>query len=431
MKSFISNVIANYRQQLVNFLCLSCIQSVNLISPLVTLPFLIVKLGIHNYGLIAFAQTIMIYISTFINFGFNVTGTKKISESRHNKKLTDEITSVIYAIKFAIYLTILILLFCIYLIFSYFIVDMTLFYLILLYAIATFYDVFFPVWYFLGKEQMLNISITNALSKLIFCILIFFFIENESNILLVPILLIGSNLFAISFPLFVLFKRERFKFLIPNKSQILSTIKDAFIYFMSDVMALIKDRTNIIIISFLSMSSVAYFDIMQKIIELVRNIFVNFNNAFFPLIVRSKRIKDIRVGIWSAFFVSIFFYLVVVSSSNILIYILSKGIINNDLITFSIAALFIVTASMSSAIGLFILIPNGLQNKFLYNLFLATVIYLSLIGILFLFNSINLRTVIIAYNVSVFLELCHRLFICYKFKLIGYLFKKRMNNNIH
>ena len=102
MKSFISNVIANYRQQLVNFLCLSCIQSVNLISPLVTLPFLIVKLGIHNYGLIAFAQTIMIYISTFINFGFNVTGTKKISESRHNKKLTDEITSVIYAIKFAI-----------------------------------------------------------------------------------------------------------------------------------------------------------------------------------------------------------------------------------------------------------------------------------------------------------------------------------------
>ena len=125
------------------------------------------------------------------------------------------------------------------------------------------------------------------------------------------------------------------------------------------------------------------------------------------------------------------FYLVVVSSSNILIYILSKGIINNDLITFSIAALFIVTASMSSAIGLFILIPNGFQNKFLYNLFLATAIYLFLIGILFLYNSINLRTVIIAYNVSVFLELCHRLFICYKFKLIGFLFKRGMNNNIH
>lgn len=416
-------LIANYKRQIINFLYLSCIQTVNLVSPLVILPFLILKLGINGYGAIAFAQAVAFYVSTMINFGFNVSGTKKISELRHNKKLIDQIASSIFIIKLSFYLIILALVYGFYLVMGNVFVNKTLFYLILLYTVSTFYDVFFPVWYFLGKEKMKIITITNISSKMIFCMAIFIFIKNQSNILLVPTLFIISNLIAICIPLFLLFKREHFRLMIPKWQFLLSTIKDGSIFFISDFIAMLKDRTNILIVGgFLSMSSVAYFDIIQKIIGFIRSIFNNFNNAFFPLIVRTKKEKDVRIGIWGSFYIGLLIYLVTVTMSSFLINLLSKGMIENDIIIFSISALFIITAAISSTIGLFILIPNGLQNKFLYNLCLATLIYIVLIIILFFTNTISLISIIIAYNLSVFVELCHRFYLCYKFSLTKYLF---------
>ena len=83
-------MLSEYKRQIINFFYLSCIQTVNLISPLVILPFLIIKFGIEGYGSIAFAQAISFYVSTLINFGFNVSGTKKISEFRDDKKIKDK-----------------------------------------------------------------------------------------------------------------------------------------------------------------------------------------------------------------------------------------------------------------------------------------------------------------------------------------------------
>ena len=422
MKEF--KLLSEYKRQIINFLYLSCIQTVNLISPLVILPFLIIKFGIEGYGSIAFAQAISFYVSTLINFGFNVSGTKKISEFRNEKKIKDKTISSIYIIKLIIYLFLVAVVYGFFLFSGKWLSNDSFCYLVLLYTISTLYDVFFPVWYFLGIEKMKIITITNTISKLLFCISIFIFIGNQTNILLVPILFIICNLLAIIFPLFILFKAESYKPTLPNKMFLISTIKEAYIFFIADFMAILKDRTNILIIgSCLSMSSVAYFDVIQKIIGFIRSIFINFNNAFFPLIVRTRRQKDVKIGIWGSLGFSILTYLIMVTFSDILISFLSKGRIENDTIVFSIAALFIITASISSTIGLFILIPNGYQNKFLYNLFLATLVYLLLIMILFLTNNINLISLLIAYNMSVFIELCHRCYLCYKFKLTQYLLK--------
>lgn len=422
MKEF--KLLSEYKRQIINFLYLSCIQTVNLISPLVILPFLIIKFGIEGYGSIAFAQAISFYVSTLINFGFNVSGTKKISEFRNEKKIKDKTISSIYIIKLIIYLFLVAVVYGFFLFSGKWLSNDSFCYLVLLYSISTLYDVFFPVWYFLGIEKMKIITITNTISKLLFCISIFIFIGNQTNILLVPILFIICNLLAIIFPLFILFKSECYKPTLPNKMFLISTIKEAYIFFIADFMAILKDRTNILIIgSCLSMSSVTYFDVIQKIIGFIRSIFINFNNAFFPLIVRTRRPKDVKIGIWGSLGFSILTYLIIVTFSDILISFLSKGRIENDIIVFSIAALFIITASISSTIGLFILIPNGYQNKFLYNLFLATLVYLLLIMILFLTNNINLISLLIAYNMSVFIELCHRCYLCYKFKLTPYLLK--------
>ena len=79
-----------YRVQVSNFAYLSIVQFGNMILPLIVLPFLLNRLGIDNYGLVVFSQSIAAYFAVFIRFGFNTYATQQVSRFSENKsKLND------------------------------------------------------------------------------------------------------------------------------------------------------------------------------------------------------------------------------------------------------------------------------------------------------------------------------------------------------
>ena len=75
---------------------LSFLELVKVILPLIIIHILISRLGIENYVLIIFAETIVVYFIFILNFGFDLSATKEISDHFNDSFKISEIVSSEY-----------------------------------------------------------------------------------------------------------------------------------------------------------------------------------------------------------------------------------------------------------------------------------------------------------------------------------------------
>ena len=80
-----------------NFTYLSILEIIGLLLPLISYPYVIRTVGADNYGVVVFCQAIIAYVVIIINFGYNVSATRKISENRTNVfKIREIYSSIVY-----------------------------------------------------------------------------------------------------------------------------------------------------------------------------------------------------------------------------------------------------------------------------------------------------------------------------------------------
>ena len=101
---------SNFQKIFKNFFYLFLLNISNFLLPLITFPFLVSRLGVEKFGLLAFVTSIISYFLILADYGFNLTATRQISLHREDKKKIDEIVSSIYTIKFLIVMASLIVL---------------------------------------------------------------------------------------------------------------------------------------------------------------------------------------------------------------------------------------------------------------------------------------------------------------------------------
>ena len=106
------NVVAS------NYLSLLVLQGAYYILPLLILPFLVRILGAEKFGLVMFAQSLATFLTVFVDFGFNLSGTREISLARDDKQKLSEIFSAIMIIKIGLILVAFMILFVIVNVFS-------------------------------------------------------------------------------------------------------------------------------------------------------------------------------------------------------------------------------------------------------------------------------------------------------------------------
>ena len=66
-----------------NFINLSLNQGVNIIATLIYTPILFQILGEENFGLIQLAFSVVIILSIFVSYGYNLNGPIKIAQSKN------------------------------------------------------------------------------------------------------------------------------------------------------------------------------------------------------------------------------------------------------------------------------------------------------------------------------------------------------------
>ena len=365
------------KRLLSNFFSLSVLQGANYILPLITLPYLVRVLGVEYFGLLAFAMAIITYFLIITDYGFNLTATREISINRDNKEKLIEIFSSVMSVKLLLMFISFGLLIVIVFSFEKFTKDWLIYFTTFGIVVG---QVLFPVWFFQGIEKMKYITYLNILSKVIFTVAIFIFVEEESDFYLVPLLnsmgFIVSGIWSL-----IIIKRE---FDISFKFQSLNVLKIKFIegwyIFLSQIKISLFSNTNIIILGLLAgNNAVGYFVAAEKLIRSLSSLQVPITQSLFPYISKNIRINKLntinqilKISKIGTFIYIIIMFFVFIYSEEIILLIFGEAMIESVLVL-KILLFLPLSIFLNNMFGTQILLNLG-KDKLFFKILLLTAI---------------------------------------------------------
>lgn len=392
-KQYIKKLYENNKRLISNFSNLSILNFFNLIIPLATYPYLIRVLDANLYGILIFVQAIIAYFNVLVSFGFNISSTNQISINRDNKNKLSEIVSSTIIIK------------SIFLILSFLILVVIIDYLpnskgneLLFYLTfwICIYEVIFPVWYFQGIEKMGFITSLILTARVFFLVLIFVFIKNEDDYLLVPIINGFGALFTGFVSLYIIVVKHKVAIRWQPFYKLIFYTKESVSIFFSNLSSKIYITSNKVIVgSFLGLSEVAYYDLAEKVVNIAKLPQIILNQSIFPKISKEKNTSFVK----KIFLISVSANLIVM----LLVMLLSNWVVKIigglDLMSASdILIMLSVTVpiiAMSNIFGIQLLIPFGHKSIFTKIIVSSGIIYLLFCLILYLSVGFNVYNIVI------------------------------------
>lgn len=321
-----------------NFFSLSTLQALNMILPLITLPYLVKVLGVENFGLLNFSLAIIMYFNILVSFGFELSATREISMNKNNVKKISEIFISVMIIKTIMAIVSILILMILILLFDMFSENAMLYFVTFGLVIG---NVVFPSWFFQGMERMKYITYINVISKVAFTVLIFVLVKDSADYIYVPILNSLGAIFGGLYSLWLIFKLFNIRLFIPNKKIIFTQLKDSYHFFLSRV-ANNGSRyfaTTIIGIYFGNVV-VGYYSMVEKLFYSFMSLGGIVSQTIYPYMSRTRNIN---------FFKKIFLIIIIVS-----IVILVPVIYFNELLLLTV---FNIQSEMLSKI--FIIVFSG------------------------------------------------------------------------
>ena len=412
-------VLASKEKKVVaqNFLSLVMLQGANYVLPLLILPYLVRVLGAEKFGLVMFAQSFAVFLTVFVDFGFNISGTREISLARNDKAKTGEIFLSIMIIKLGLIIISFSILYVVVNTFTRFSIDAEVYLLSFGVVIG---QALFPVWFFQGIEKMKFVSFINILAKVIFTILVFILIKSESDYFKVPIynslgfIVSGLIGFALSF--------QYLEFRLPKTSLIKQLLVDSSSLFVSNFASSMYTASNVFILGLFSGSVIAgVYSSMEKLTLAVKNVYVPFYQALYPWVARQEDIQ--KKQIINKIMPPVFFVSTVIT---VVILLFAKSILEivyDDVLITSYANVFRILSFISMFSGL-----NMLYNMLYFPAIKRYKVRMNILIFGGLFNmTMNLILVQFydIYGIAIIVSITELLLV-----FIGYYYFKKLSNQI-
>lgn len=262
-----------------------------MIFPLLTLPYLTRVLTIDCYGVVSYVKAIMQYIQLIVDFGFLLSGTRDIVNTRNNKgQLNQEVGNVLAAK--------LLLSFVAFIVLCAATIAIPLLRVNLAYTMLSFFVIFLTNFLFdflfRGLEKMEIITIRFVVMKGIAALSTFIFVKEDSDILWIPILDIIGSAVAIALVAKEI-KKLNIVLQISKISDVLKKIKDSAIYFFSNMATTAFMALNTLLIGiFLNTTEVAYWSLCLQMITAVQALYTPLTDGIYPNMVKTKNIALLK-----------------------------------------------------------------------------------------------------------------------------------------
>lgn len=215
-----------------NFLHLGLNQGVNVGVALLITPVLYQRLGAEHYGTITFSLSIVMLFSVVVRYGFHLNGPKRIALIVNDAKETSTLINEILFTRSILSLVIVGLILVAISVFNLF----SDYALILSFSlIVLFGDALMPLFMLQGRDKLSLLSKANAISKLFYLALVFFFVQNVEDAKWVNFLFGGTTLLVNIILLMVIYRRWSLRFERVKWSAFIVRLKDNFEFFISTI----------------------------------------------------------------------------------------------------------------------------------------------------------------------------------------------------
>lgn len=370
-----------------NIFSLSILNGLNLILPLVTIPYLVATVGSAHYGIYSIVYSIVQYALLVSNYGFSYTSTKQIAQNRDNIETVSWIFSSTILAK--IILSAISIVVCAGIV-QLFFPKYMLVYLCGLGIILG--DVINPVWLFQGMENMKYLTISNGVAKIIFTLLIFVFVRNSDDyvyiIFLNSIGFLTGGIVSIVIASFVF----HIKFTLVGLKDAWKQIREGQVVFFSTVFTNLFNNSFVVILGlFVSEYSVGIYAAVDKIIKAAKILVDPISNALFPHVSRifkeNGNMENVsRLFHYGKVIGCLLLSIVVVLdlTAPFVCNIFLKSIADESIMMIRLLSPVIVLGGLNYVFGVVGLINLGSQKAWLKNLFIS-----SLAGISFLLLTVK------------------------------------------
>lgn len=397
---YIKQISTDKKRLISNFFSLAVLQGLNMLLPLITLPYLVRVLGVEKFGLVYFVLANIMFLDIFVGFGFELSATREVSIHRKNKVKISEIFCSVMTAKIILLVFSFLGLFILLLFFDSSRENTILYYTSFGLVIG---NVLFPIWFFQGIEQMKYITYINLITKSIFTFLIFVLVQKESDYIYVPILNSIGAILAGLIALWIVLNKLAIKLMLPTKQLVAQQFKVSFPFFISQMSTLGSRYFAISIIGvYFGTIQVGYYTMVEKLYYAFRSLAGVISQTIYPYMSRTKNISFFKklfppIVLSAALFATLLIYFRV--EIMYFIFNVENDILSNLFLIFFSGAIFGV---MTSLLGYPILAAFGFYKDANRNAIIASIFYMVVItATVFLTDSILL----IAYSL-VFKEVC-------------------------
>lgn len=256
-----------------NYILNTIYQVLNLIVPLITMPYIARVLGAEKLGIYSFSNAVVMFFALFAVLGTSTYGQQVIAQIRDDKQLRSK---TFWEVECLSLITTLFSTLA-WLIVVWFQVEYRIYFLILtieLMAVAL--DI---AWFYSGLERFVYIVVPNIIIKLASTITLFVFVNTDSDLwkyilILVVSKLIGNASMWICLP--HLLEPIEFKEL-----NIKSHLKETMIYFIPTIAASVYSYLDKVMIQWFTETDVenGYYDQANRIIHIAYTMIVSINTV--------------------------------------------------------------------------------------------------------------------------------------------------------
>ena len=285
-----------YRSILANSGSLFSIKTIDLVLGFWMIPFLIWKVGLHNYGIYAFAMALGLFFVNLLNYGFNLSAVRKIAKSKKDPTELSKIFNDVFGVK----LFLILILYPIYLLLIYYIPEFSQYKLLYFYSsLLMFGDLFSLRWFFMGIEKMKFIALIHLIGTSIYVVLVFFFIENPLDYYKIPFFQFIGMVFTSIVSFIWVVKNMKIKMKLIPLSRVIYYLKMNFSSFVNLLLPSTYGSIIVFVVGWIGLPvQVSFMHIGMKFTAAFSSLNTVLTNVFFPIANRKKNsLKQIRLAL--------------------------------------------------------------------------------------------------------------------------------------
>lgn len=259
------------------------LQAVKYLFPLLTLPYLTRVLEPEGYAIYAYIISFMSFVQTFIDFGFNLSGTKDVAKASDQNELSEILGSVTQA---RLLLSVLAGIACLLIGAGIPLIRDNALYAILAY-VAVCGRALAPDFLFQGKERMSPITLRYFLSKGLSTVLTFVVVREPGDLIWVPVLDIIASTIALLWSLASAKRLFGAKLQLVPYARVVKDLRTSAYYCLSNMSSIVFSgfTTLLIGIVIVDQEQISYWSLAFTAISAVQSLYNPIINSLYPHMV--------------------------------------------------------------------------------------------------------------------------------------------------